>query len=182
MLFFLGKTDKMLPKSRFSKPIFGHSAGSTKLDRPYCKRFWNMSQSMTAGFLYRAGAQTTPNFPSFSQNDFLSGGYPTRMFWYPLPRFGFQHQIPQRLLSWHSGYTPLFWVFLPWHIIFAKDREVPNGVGADGVGVKFPIFPVNCSRLPLSQKNRRKTKKNEEKRRKTKKMGKSLRPHLHQPH
>ena len=38
--FFLGKTDKMLPKSRFSKPIFGHSAGSTKLDRPYCKRFW----------------------------------------------------------------------------------------------------------------------------------------------
>ena len=30
----------MLPKSRFGKPIFGHSAGSTKLDRPYCKRFW----------------------------------------------------------------------------------------------------------------------------------------------
>ena len=29
----------MLPKSRFSKPIFGHSAGSTKLDRPYCKQF-----------------------------------------------------------------------------------------------------------------------------------------------
>ena len=29
----------MLPKSRFKKPIFGHSAGSTKLDRPYCKRF-----------------------------------------------------------------------------------------------------------------------------------------------
>ena len=40
LLFFLGKTDKMLPKSRFSKPIFGHSAGSTKLDRPHCKRFW----------------------------------------------------------------------------------------------------------------------------------------------
>ena len=37
--FFLGKTDKMLPKSRFSKLIFGHSAGSTELDRPYCKRF-----------------------------------------------------------------------------------------------------------------------------------------------
>ena len=37
--FFLGKTDKMLPKSRFSKPIFGRSAGSPKLDRPYCKRF-----------------------------------------------------------------------------------------------------------------------------------------------
>ena len=27
LLFFLGKTDKMLPKSRFSKRIFGHSAG-----------------------------------------------------------------------------------------------------------------------------------------------------------
>ena len=40
MLFFPRRTDKMLPKSRFSKPIFGHSAGSTKLDRPYCKRFW----------------------------------------------------------------------------------------------------------------------------------------------
>ena len=41
LLFFLRKTDTMLPKSRFSKPIFGRSAGSTKLDRPYCKRFWN---------------------------------------------------------------------------------------------------------------------------------------------
>ena len=30
----------MRPKSRFSKRIFGHSAGSPKLDRPYCKRFW----------------------------------------------------------------------------------------------------------------------------------------------
>ena len=29
-------------------------------------------------------------------------------------------------------------------------REVLNGVGADGVGVKIPIFPVNCSYLPLS--------------------------------
>ena len=35
-----GKTDKMLPKSWFSKPIIGHSGGSTQLDRPYCKRFW----------------------------------------------------------------------------------------------------------------------------------------------
>ena len=40
LLFFLGKTDKMFPKSRFSKPICGHSAGSPKLDRPCCKRFW----------------------------------------------------------------------------------------------------------------------------------------------
>ena len=43
LYFFLGKTDKMLPKSRFSKPIFGHPTGSTKLDRPYCKRFWQKS-------------------------------------------------------------------------------------------------------------------------------------------
>ena len=28
-------------------------------------------------------------------------------------------------------------------------QEVLNGVGADGVGVKFPMFPVNCSYLPL---------------------------------
>ena len=28
----------MLPKSRFSKPIFGRSAGSTKLDRPYFRK------------------------------------------------------------------------------------------------------------------------------------------------
>ena len=55
--------------------------------------------------------------------------------------------------------------FLP----LSQSREVPNGVGADGVGVKFPIFPVNCSRLPLFQENRQKTKKNEEKRRKTQK-------------
>ena len=39
LLFSLGKLDRMLPKSWFSKPIFGHSAGSTKLDRPYCKQF-----------------------------------------------------------------------------------------------------------------------------------------------
>ena len=29
-------------------------------------------------------------------------------------------------------------------------REVFHGVGADGVGVKFPIFAVNCCCLPLS--------------------------------
>ena len=37
LLFFLGKTDKILPKSWFSEPILGHSAGPTKLDRPHCK-------------------------------------------------------------------------------------------------------------------------------------------------
>ena len=38
-MFFLGKIDKMFPKSRFSKRILGHPAGSTKLDRPHCKHF-----------------------------------------------------------------------------------------------------------------------------------------------
>ena len=54
-----------------------------------------------------------------------------------------------------------------------SDREVAHGVGADGVGVKFPFFAVNCSCSPLSssrmREKRRKTKKNGEKRRKTKK-------------
>ena len=49
-----------------------------------------------------------------------------------------------------------------------------NGVSADGVGVKFPIFAVNCSRFPLSSRRitekRRKTKtKRKRKRRKKKK-------------
>ena len=35
----------MLPKSRFSKPLFGRSAVSPKLDRPHCKRFWDKSIS-----------------------------------------------------------------------------------------------------------------------------------------
>ena len=48
-----------------------------------------------------------------------------------------------------------------------------HGVGADGVGVKFPIFAVNCCCLPLSFRRRGKMRK---------KRGKSLRPHLHQPH
>ena len=72
-------------------------------------------------------------------------------------------------------------------------REVFNGVGADGVGVKFPIFAVHCCCLPLSfrrrREKRRKTKKSEKKAKKCvkkrkmrKKGGKSLRPHLHQPH
>ena len=39
LLFSLGKIDKILAGPRFSKPIFGHSAGSTKLDQPYCKQF-----------------------------------------------------------------------------------------------------------------------------------------------
>ena len=83
-----------------------------------------------------------------------------------------------------------------------KDWEVLHGVSADGVGVKFAIFAVNCSHLPLSSRRvrkkkkkqrKKKTKKNEKKRpekqekqRKTKKKMREtesfIRPHLHQPH
>ena len=73
-------------------------------------------------------------------------------------------------------------------------REVLHGVGADGVGVKFPIFAVNCCCLRLSfRRSREKRRKRGKMRRKrgkmrkkgekcVKKRGKSLRPHLHQPH
>ena len=47
--------------------------------------------------------------------------------------------------------------------LLSEFREVLHGVGADGVGVKFPIFAVNFCCLPLSFRRRR------EKRRKTKK-------------
>ena len=71
--------------------------------------------------------------------------------------------IPGNALRAFSGVFPeLFWNF------FRKVREVLHGVGADGVGVKFPIFAVNCCCLPLSfrrrREKRRKAKKNEEKR------------------
>ena len=58
-----------------------------------------------------------------------------------------------------------------------------TGVGADGVGVKFPISAVNCCCLPLSfRRSREKRRKRGKMRRKRGKMrrkrGKSLRPHL----
>ena len=49
-------------------------------------------------------------------------------------------------------------------------REVLHGVGADGVGVKFPILAVNCSLLPLSSERiREKRRKTYKRKRKTKK-------------
>ena len=92
------------------------------------------------------------------------------------------------------------------HSLTNLRRDVLHGVDPDGVGVKFPMFAINCSRLPLStsrmrekrrKKTQRKTKKNEKKKktkrkkkkklRKTKKQRKTrkgnlLRPHLHQTH
>ena len=49
LLFLLGKIDRMFPKSRFSKRIFGDTAGSTKLDRPHCKQFWQFQASVIFG-------------------------------------------------------------------------------------------------------------------------------------
>ena len=81
---------------------------------------------------------------------------------------------------------------LPFMTRRAQTREVLNGVGADGVGVKFPIFPVNCSYLPHCSRRKRKKseekrkqrgdsrQKSEEKRKKAQKRGDSLQPHLHQ--
>ena len=34
-------------------------------------------------------------------------------------------------------------------------KEVLHGVGADGVGVKFPIFAVHCCCFPLSFRRKR---------------------------
>ena len=51
------------------------------------------------------------------------------------------------------------------------DREVLHGVDADGVGVKFPIFAVNCCCLPLSfRRSREKRSKRGKMRRKRGKM------------
>ena len=51
--------------------------------------------------------------------------------------------------------------------------EVLHRVGADGVGVKFPIFAVNCCCLPLSFGRRReKRRKNPKKAKKSEKMRK----------
>ena len=57
-------------------------------------------------------------------------------------------------------------VLLPlWKI--KSTREVLHGVGADGVGVKFPIFAVNCCCLPLSfRRSREKRRKRGKMRRK----------------
>ena len=69
--------------------------------------FCNVSSKghlVTAGFLYRACAETALNFREkfrvFSQNDFgkISQGWiPKPQFWYPPLRFGSQHRIPKHL-------------------------------------------------------------------------------------
>ena len=44
--------------------------------------------------------------------------------------------------------------------LFFVSREVLHGVGADGVGVKFPILAVNCSCSPLSSEKREENSRN----------------------
>ena len=48
-------------------------------------------------------------------------------------------------------------------------RKVLHGVGADGVGVKFPIFAVKCSRLHLSPRRMRGKSRKQRKAKKNKK-------------
>ena len=55
---------------------------------------------LTAGFLHRAGAQTTQTFQKISEflpERFSRRWIPKPQFWYPPPRFGFQHRIPEPL-------------------------------------------------------------------------------------
>ena len=63
LLFAWKEINKMLPKPWFCGLIFGHIAGSTKLDRPYCKRFrfWGIfKQSCALGTFGKEGLfQTT---------------------------------------------------------------------------------------------------------------------------
>ena len=64
-------------------------------------------------------------------------------------------------------------------------REVLNGVGVAGVGVKFSIFQtiaVVCSCPRRIGRNATKKRKKRRKTKKNKKMGRFLRPHLYQPH
>ena len=81
LLFFLGKTDKMLPKSRFSKPIFGHSVGSTKLDRPYCKRFWKKGVSGRVSGGVSEGPWPTAQNESKTSLLFDSASQESPVFW-----------------------------------------------------------------------------------------------------
>ena len=58
--FFLpeGKFGQMLPKRRLGKPIFGHSAGSTKLDGPITKL--DTEYDRAKGPLYNGSAPRPP--------------------------------------------------------------------------------------------------------------------------
>ena len=75
---------------------------------------------LTAGFLYRAGAETPLNFRetfhvfrSMILKTFLSGGYPNRSS--GIHRWGLDLSTgyPNTYFSWFSGYPPLTLVFLP---------------------------------------------------------------------
>ena len=87
---------------------------------------------ITAGFLYRPGAETPPKLSnkisSLSQNDFeifLSGGYPNCSS--GIHRWGLDLSTwyPNTYFSWLSGYTLVALVFLPGDKIFGHYLEMP---------------------------------------------------------
>ena len=90
----------------------------------------------------------------------------------------FSVQRPWLLMDWENTREPqaqsgVFRVPKSDQKAHKKSRKVLNGVGADGVGVKVPMFAVNWSRLPLSsRRTREKQRKKEEKQRKAKKKSK----------
>ena len=128
---------------------------------------------------------------SLGHPEFILGtlrGIPTTKFLYVIYIYGFFF-LHERLNKYHSrsiackNHSPTHEKHYRLKCsLLVCVREVLNGVGADGVGVKFPIFPVNCSYLPLvlgqsakSEEKRQKRgysrKKSEEKRKKAKKKG-----------
>ena len=73
---------------------------------------------VTAGFLCRAGAQTTPNFQeNFKKiSKFLSEGFsqwwiPKLRFWYPPLGLNLSNGCLNLCFSWSSGLTPLCFLF-----------------------------------------------------------------------
>ena len=90
LLSFLGKIDKMLPKSRFSKPIFSHFAGSTKLDRPHRKQFWENLPIFFFFFLPNFRCSFRPSLGEIHQNFALGDFWPKglRGVWPPFLEIG----------------------------------------------------------------------------------------------
>ena len=74
-------------------------------------------------------------FPLFFPLAIFAFGYPKCYFSLAIIAFGaFESIVPKYY----------------YRLGVVKSQEVLHGVGADGVGVEFPIFAVNCCCLPLS--------------------------------
>ena len=141
----------MLQKPWFSKPIFGHAAGSTKLDWPHCKQFQNwrlMTHSMkhhcVCVSLFFPKRKSTPVQEQRLQPE-------------QTPDATSLLRLCCRASVSHSGRSTLdvasraprdedrSYCFLVALLTF-PNRKVSDGVGVDGVGAKFPF----CSFLQFS--------------------------------